>query len=89
MRNLYILIGKILKMLPETEKNFIRDLNHYRNKCMYAAPEMMFELWQCVNNVVQIYAVNIKNKEEYHYQIISEWCQGNIDEIKKSFEDRV
>lgn len=92
MRNLYILLGRILKLIPDDEVTFKSALELYRKKSMYVAPEVMYEIWTDVDTAIQMhitYRIIGENDEEWKYQVISEWCMGNIDEIKKSFKDRV
>ena len=88
MRNLYILLGKIINLVPESEVKFLEILKTIRRKSMYTAPECMYELWKVTDDAVNIFVFTNKKHEEWHYQVMSEWSMGNIDELKKNFEDR-
>ena len=74
MRNIIIIIGDILRLIPENEEVFSNSINNMSQSLRHAAPETIGDKrwWQKLGGILTLHIT----PEDYNTK---EWCKQIID----------
>ncbi len=83
MRDLVCVIDEILNVVPEKEKNFIRQLKRIQqDQATITAPENMVR-WEEVSYALEDYLYNPIPTKEWQFEILSIWSTKSTEEVKE------
>tara|TARA_B110000285_G_C14990169_1_gene545907 strand:- start:44 stop:295 length:252 start_codon:yes stop_codon:yes gene_type:complete len=74
MRNIIIIVGDILRLIPENEEVLSKSIKNMSESLVHAAPETIGDkrLWQKLGEILTLYITH----EDYDTK---EWCKQIID----------
>lgn len=88
MRDLVYVIDEMLNVIPEKEKDFIRQLKRIQRDTYITAPENMVR-WEEVSYALQDYLYNPVPTKEWQYEILSIWSTRSIEDVKADCEEYI
>jgi hypothetical protein len=80
MRNIRVVIGKMIEAIPETEGAFIKRLHKLADDSVYQPPESnlyWFKLQDCL-----VHYMGIMPTEDWQWQVCSIFSTKSIEELK-------
>ena len=61
-RNLFIILPKMINLIPDNQDNFKSELKYQLEKAAFTAPENIFNIWINVQNIITKQFINYEDQ---------------------------